>query len=62
MEEILTTNEATKYLKIDKRTLLKMIHEGKIRAMKVGNTYRIRKEDLIDDLQVSHDEQKAASR
>lgn len=51
-QEILTTSEATKYLKIDKRTLFKMVREGKVRAMKVGNSFRFKKIDLEEDLSI----------
>lgn len=49
-QEILTTDEATKYLKIGKRTLFKMVREGKIRALRVGNAYRFIKDELTEDL------------
>jgi excisionase family DNA binding protein len=51
-KDILTTREAMEYLRITKMTLLKMIHEGRIRAMKVGNTYRFKRVELEEDLQV----------
>lgn len=51
-KEILTTKEAMDYFRVTKVTLLKMIHEGKIRAFKVGNAYRFKKAQLEEDLQV----------
>ena len=51
--ELLTTKEAIEYLKITKKTLFKMIHERKIRALKVGNTYRFKKSELEEDLRVN---------
>lgn len=62
MEEILTTEEATKYLKITKRTLFKLVKEGKVRAMKVGNAFRFKKADLEEDLMINGNEPKAATR
>jgi excisionase family DNA binding protein len=62
MEEILTTDEATKYLKITKRTLFKMVKEGKVRAMMAGNAYRFKKNELDEDLKVNFEEAKAAMR
>jgi excisionase family DNA binding protein len=61
-QEILTTSEATKYLKVDKRTLFKMVREGKVRAMKVGNAFRFKKIDLEEDLMINANEPKAATR
>lgn len=52
-QEILTTKEVIKYFRVTKITLLKMIHEGKIRAFKVGNAYRFRKSELEEDLRVN---------
>lgn len=43
---VLTTKEATKYLKISKPTFLKYVRLGKIRAVKIGNGYRIHKSEL----------------
>ena len=45
-EEILTSNEAIKYLKTSKKTLFKMVEEGKIRANKLGRNYRFSKREL----------------
>jgi excisionase family DNA binding protein len=43
---VLTTNEAIKYLKISKPTFLKCIHQGRIKAIKVGNGWRILQSEL----------------
>lgn len=48
--ELLTTEETANYLKISKRTLFRMIHKGKIRAIKLGNTYRFKQIELDADL------------
>jgi excisionase family DNA binding protein len=49
-DELLTTEETVSYLKISKRTLFRMIHDGKIRGLKVGNTYRFKQIELDEDL------------
>jgi excisionase family DNA binding protein len=43
---VLTTNEAMKYLKISKPTLLKHVHLGKIKATKVGREWRFLQSEL----------------
>ena len=45
-DEVLTTDEAIKYLKISKPTYLKYIHLGKIRAIKAGNGWRVLQSEL----------------
>ncbi len=52
-KEILTTKEVIEYLRTTKTTLFKLIHEGKVRAMKVGNSYRFKKRELEEDLKVN---------
>ncbi len=52
-EEILTTFEAVRYFKTSKKTLIRLIHEGKVRAFKIGNGYRFKKSDLEEDLKVN---------
>jgi excisionase family DNA binding protein len=49
---VLTTEEATKYLKISKPTFLKYIHLGKIKAIKAGNGWRIHQSELYRFLKV----------
>jgi excisionase family DNA binding protein len=51
---VLTTREATKYLKISKPTYLKYIRVGKIRAIKAGNGWRVHQSELYRFLRVSH--------
>ena len=46
MDEVLTTNEAIKYLKISKPTFLKCIRQGRIKAIKVGNGWRVLQSEL----------------
>ncbi len=43
---IYTSKEAMRYLKISKPTYLKYIRLGKIRAVKVGNAWRVHKSEL----------------
>jgi len=44
---IYTTKEAINYLKISKPTFLKLVHSGKIRAVKVGNGWRVPQLELF---------------
>ena len=43
---VLTTKEATRYLKISKPTLLKYIRLGRIKATMAGNGWRIHQYEL----------------
>jgi excisionase family DNA binding protein len=43
---VLTTEEATQYLKVSKPTLLKHIRRGKIKAVKVGRGWRLLQSEL----------------
>ncbi len=51
---VITTNEVVEYYRITKKTLFKMIREGKIRAFKVGNAYRFKKAELEEDLRIDN--------
>jgi excisionase family DNA binding protein len=46
MEELLTINELSRYLKISKPTLYKMVEKGNIPALKIANQWRFKKEDI----------------
>ena len=46
MEELLTLNELSRYLKISKPTLYKMVEKGNIPALKIANQWRFKKEDI----------------
>lgn len=48
MPEVLTVKEASKILKISKTTLYRIIRENGLKAVKVRNSIRIKKEDLFD--------------
>jgi len=49
---VLTTKEATKYLKISKPTFLKYVRSGRIKAVKVGNGFRVHQSELYRFLRV----------
>jgi len=49
---VLTTREATKYLKTSKPTFLKYVRTGKIKATKVGNSWRVHQSELLRFLKV----------
>ena len=42
----LTTDETIEYLRISKATLLKLIHRGDIKAVRVGKAWRILQSEL----------------
>jgi len=44
--EVLNTKEAVAYLRISKKTLYKLIAEGRIKATKAGRDYRFLKSEL----------------
>ena len=45
-DSVLTTEEATEYLKISKPTFLKYIRLGRIRAIKAGKGWRVLQSEL----------------
>ena len=45
---ILLFAEAAEYLYIGRNTLLKLLPNGTIKGFKVGNRWRIKKEDLLE--------------
>ena len=49
---VLTTEEATQYLKISRPTFLKYIRLGKIKAIKAGNGWRVHQSELYRFLRV----------
>jgi excisionase family DNA binding protein len=49
-DSVLTTDEAMKYLKISKPTLLKCVRIGKINAAKVGREWRFLQSELYQFL------------
>lgn len=51
--EIMTTSEAMQYLRVSRKTLLKLVHEGKIPAQKVGKDFRYLKSEIDRFLRTS---------
>jgi len=46
MEEVLTLTEASQYLKVNKVTIYRLVHQNKIPAFKVGKIWRFRRDDI----------------
>ena len=46
IEEVMTTTEAMNYLRVSRKTLLKLVHRGKIPARKVGKDYRYLRSEI----------------
>jgi len=46
MDDVLTIEELSSYLKISKSTLYKLVREGKVPSQKVGRHWRFRKEAI----------------
>jgi excisionase family DNA binding protein len=51
MREILTIDEATKYLRIHKATLYKLVKQKRVPAVKVGKKWRLVKSKLDEWLE-----------
>jgi excisionase family DNA binding protein len=45
-DSVLTTDQAIEYLKISRPTFLKCIRQGRIKAIKVGNGWRVLQSEL----------------
>jgi excisionase family DNA binding protein len=45
-DTVLTTDEAIQYLKVSKPTLLKHVRLGKIKAIKIGRSWRFLQSEL----------------
>jgi len=50
---VLTTQEVMRYLKVSKPTFLKYVHLKKIKATKIGNSWRVHKSELYRFLDVN---------
>jgi len=48
--DILTFKECQKLLKVGKNTLLDLLHNGEIEAFKIGNRWKIPKDNVIEYL------------
>ncbi|MBI2341473.1 MAG: helix-turn-helix domain-containing protein [Deltaproteobacteria bacterium] len=44
--DVMTTSEVMNYLKVSRKTVLKLVHEGKIPAQKVGKDFRYLKSEI----------------
>lgn len=44
--EIMTLEQLAEYLQVSYQTVYKMVRNGDIRAVKIGRSYRVRKEDV----------------
>ena len=47
MPEILTVKEACQILRVSKTTLYRIVRENELKAVKVRNSIRIKKDDLL---------------
>lgn len=45
---VMTFEEVREYLFIGRNTLLDLLHSGDLKGKKIGNKWRIKKENLID--------------
>ncbi len=54
-DNVLTTDEAAKYLKTSKSTLLIYIHQRKIKAKKVGRSWRVLQSEIYQFLKEGED-------
>ena len=49
--DVLTADEAAKYLRVSLKTLYRLVPAGKVPGQKVGRSWRFRQADLIAFLQ-----------
>jgi excisionase family DNA binding protein len=61
-EDVLTTREVMERLKVTRPTVIKLLRQGKLKAIKVGRDYRFIKSELDSFLRGETDEPKAAAR
>ncbi len=45
-DNVLTVKQVAKYLKVCERTVIRLIHDKKLKASKVGGSWRIREKDI----------------
>lgn len=55
-DELLTVNEVAVILKLNRKTVLKFLENGEIRAKRFGNSWRVRRGDLFLDMSNSQEE------
>ncbi len=46
VSEVMTTDDVVNYLKVSRKTLLKLVRNGEIPARKVGKNYRYLRKEL----------------
>ncbi len=46
--EVMTVEDVAKYLKLSKITVYKLLKQGKIPGFKIGSSWRVNKEDLLN--------------
>lgn len=46
LSEVMTTAEAMRYLRVSRKTLLKLVHRGDIPARKVGKDFRYLRSEI----------------
>ena len=49
-DEVLTADEAARFLKLSKKTLLRLARDGTIPGNKIGRVWRFRRSQLLDIL------------
>ncbi|EZH64270.1 DNA-binding protein (plasmid) [Bacillaceae bacterium JMAK1] len=49
--EIMTVAQVAEYLQLSQVTTYKLVQEGKIPAFKIGNNWRVKKEDLSEHIE-----------
>lgn len=49
-DDLLTTSEVARYLRVSDRTVSRLIRTGKLPAARIGRAVRIRQSDLLDML------------
>ena len=52
-EEVLTTEEVCKLLRLSRQTIYKLVEQGKLPGTKVGQSYKFLKSELIEFLKGS---------
>ncbi len=50
MTEFLTVEEVAAEVRVSKMTVYRMIHSGELRAVRIGRSFRVRREDWDDYL------------
>ncbi len=45
-DNVFTVKQVAKYLKVCERTVIRLIHDKKIKASKVGGSWRIKEKDI----------------